>query len=200
MHKKPSIVAKNVLIFGAARILNGNHGEAISFFKSNLSKCKNKDMQWVRWFHGFSYLLAGDFSAAEFDFLQLAVSSKNALITGLSAYFLNNSIKKYSINPKKCIDTAENGKERIKKSISNIETWTKEADRMGTDIHIAIIRKYIDEAGNWLFDIIPPVAEIPKPEPQERRRTDRRRTERRTENRTSSERRSNDRRTKRDLY
>jgi len=197
---KPSVVAKNVLIFGAARVLSGKHAEAAAFFKSNISKCKAKDKQWVRWFHGFSYLLAGAFNPVESEFSSLAISSNDALITGLSAYFLQNSIMKYSIVQQKCQDIAKNGKDRIVNSLKNIESWTQEADKMGTDIHIAIIRKYIDEAGRWLFDIMPPAAETKAAEQDDRRKENRRTTNRRKENRSTGDRRSSDRRTKKDLF
>ena len=200
MLKKPSVVSKNILIFGSARILNNNHGEAAAFFKSHSPKCKGKDRQWVQWFHGFSYLLAGAFNAVEPEFSSLSVSSNDALITGLSAYFLQGSIKKYSLSPQNCQDTAETGRQRVVKAIKDIDTWNKEADKMGTDIHIAIIRKYIDEAGKWLFNILPPVAEVQVEEPKERRRTERRTAERRKETRSTSDRRTGDRRSKRDLY
>jgi len=148
---KPATVEKNVLIFGSARILSGNHSEAVSFFKSYTGKCKEKERQWVRWFHGFSHLLSGSFSQAEPEFSSLAVSSDDAIITGLSAYFLHSSIVKRSVNPQACAQIAANGKDRVLKVIKTTGHWKKETDRMGTEIHIAIIRKYIDETGKWIF-------------------------------------------------
>ncbi|MCL2801237.1 MAG: hypothetical protein FWD28_05725 [Treponema sp.] len=195
--KKPSVINKSVLIFGSARILSGNYGEAAAFFKAQLSKCKSKDKEWVRWFHGFSYLLAGAFNAVESEFSSLAGSSKDAFITGLSAYFLYSSILKYSMNPEQCKNTAENGKQRVKKVFSNIEDWTREADRVGTDMHIAIVRKYIDEAGKWIWDLLPPP---PPPEPKDRRSSDRRVSDRRKEGRSTSDRRTSDRRARKVIY
>jgi hypothetical protein len=149
---KPSVVNKNLLIFGAARVLSGNHTEAAAFFKSHLAKSGKKEKQWVRWFCGFSQLLGGAFAQAEPDFSSLAVSSDNVLITGLSAYFLQNSVEKHSQNPQKCHETAEIGRNRVIKAINNAENWKNETEKMGTEIHVAIIRKYIDEAGKWIFD------------------------------------------------
>jgi hypothetical protein len=152
MIAKPSVVNKNILIFGAARVLTGSHAEASAFFKSHLGKSGKKDKQWVRWFCGFSQLLSGAFAQAEPDFSSLAGSSDNILITGLSAYFLHNSIEKHSLSPDKCRETAENGRERVIKAVTNAENWGKETEKMGAEIHIAIIKKYIDEAGKWLFN------------------------------------------------
>jgi hypothetical protein len=148
---KPSVVAKNVLLFGAARVLSGNHADAVTFFKTHLGKgnFKGKNEQWGRWFYGFSQLLAGDSKMT--DFASLAVSSNDAIITALSAYFLNNSISKKCENPAECLAIAERGRERVVNIIKNTENWKREVDRMSGEIHVAIIRKYIDEAGNWLF-------------------------------------------------
>ena len=148
---KPSVVYKNVLIFGAARILSGNHADAAAFFNSHMDKCEKKDKQWLNWFYGFSLLLSGDFNQAEPDFSSLAVSSDNVLITGLSAYFLHSSLEKRSLNPDKCHEIAENGRQRVINTVKIAGKWGKEADKVGAEIHIAIIRKYIDEAGKWLF-------------------------------------------------
>jgi len=149
---KPSVVEKNVLVFGAAKVLSGNHKEAAVFFKTHLEKCNAKDKQWVRWYLGFSQLLGRAFSLAEPEFSSLALSSDDAIITGLSAYFLNSSLAKHSLKPTECRTVAENGRSRVIDVIKDAENWKKEADRTGTEIHIAIIRKYIDEAGKWLFE------------------------------------------------
>jgi len=148
---KPAVVDKNVLIFGAAKVLGGNHKEAAAFFKSHLDKCAAKDKQWVRWYLGFSYLLGGAFNMAEPEFTSLAVFSEDAIITGLSAYFLSSSLAKQSLKPDECRAAAENGRTRVVLVLKNAENWKKEADKTGTEIHIAIIRKYIDEAGKWLY-------------------------------------------------
>ena len=153
MLAKPLVVEKNALLFGAARVLSGDSKGAAAFFHTYMDKGKSYERQWMHWFFGFSQLLAGEFSSAEREFMSMAVSSKDALITGLSSYFLQSSVAKYSLRSEECRSVAENGCKRITKSIKTIDLWTKEADKMGTDIHIAIVRKYIDEAGNWIFSI-----------------------------------------------
>jgi len=148
---KPSVIDKNILIFGAARVLSGNYKEAVAFFKTRIDKCAAKEKKWARWFLGFSYLLNGDFSPAETELSALAVSCDDAIITGLSAYFLNNSLAKNSFKPAECRAAAENGRTRVVDALKNAKNWKKEADRTGTEIHIAVIRKYINEAETWLF-------------------------------------------------
>jgi hypothetical protein len=153
-HARSSVVEKSVLIFGAARILSGKHTEAAAFFKTHLEKGRynEREKEWIRWFYGFSLLLGGVFNKVEPEFSALAVSSRDALITGLSAYFLDSSIVKRSLKPDECRLTAENGRNRVVKALKNGEGWDKEVERMSNEIHIAIIRKYVDEAGKWLFD------------------------------------------------
>jgi len=150
---KPSVVEKNVLIFGSARVLGGNHAEAAAFFKTHLEKgrLKANEKEWVRWFYGFCNLLSGDFNMAEPDFLYLAEFSRDALISGLSAYFLFNNVAKYSRQPDECKAAAERGRGRVIKTVKNAANWKKELERMEADIHIAVIRKYIVKAEEWLF-------------------------------------------------
>ena len=151
MHAKPSVIDKNILIFGAARILNGNLKEAVDFFRLRLEKAKPYERQWIRLFYGFSLLLCGAYNGAEQEFSAITVSSKNALICGLSAYFLGTSILNHSKEPEKCKNIVENSRVRVIKRFKNLKGWEKEAKKMGTDIHVAIIKRYIDEAGEWLF-------------------------------------------------
>jgi hypothetical protein len=148
---KPSVIEKNALIFGSARVLSGKHDEAAAFFKSYMKKCGKSERGWMRWFYSFSLLLGGDFAQAEPEFAEMAFSSGSALITGLSAYFLHNSLEKHSANPEECRQKAQKGKERVVKALVNLEGWRRETGKSGTDIHIAIIRKYVEEAGIWLF-------------------------------------------------
>ena len=150
---KPSVVEKNALVFGAARILGGNYAEAAAFFKKYLERgrLKANEKEWVRWFYGFSNLLDGDFGRAEPDFSFLAQFAHVAVVSGLSAYFLFNNIAKYSKSPDECRAAAEKGRNRALTMVKKAARWKKEVGKMEAEIHIAIIRKYIDEAEVWLF-------------------------------------------------
>ena len=151
-HAKPSVIEKSILLFGAARVLSGNQKEAAAFFGSYLNKGRVKERQWVRWYYGFSQLLGGVFSMAEVEFESLAASSDDALVTGLSAYFLATSIVKHSLKQEECLYAGENGRSRVIKALKTGGGWNKEADKQGSEIHITIVRKYIDEAGQWIFN------------------------------------------------
>jgi hypothetical protein len=150
---KKSIVEKNVLIFGAARVIGGNYSEAAAFFKTHLdkSRLRKRDREWVRWFYGFSWLLGGVFDKAEHEFLSIAAFSGDALITGISAYFLANNLAKKSLKQQDCLVAAENGRNRVAGALKSFENWEKEVNKAETELHIAIIRKYINETGVWLF-------------------------------------------------
>nr|AXS01235.1 hypothetical protein [uncultured bacterium] len=150
---KPSVVNDNILIFGCARILSGDYPQAASFLKTQLvkGKIKERDIDWINWFYGFSHILNGSFLLAEPEFISLSVYSNDALIIGLSAYFLSAYLAKYSQKPENCLTASESGKNRVKNAITSIEKWKIEAEKRSSDVHIAIIRKYIDEAGFWLF-------------------------------------------------
>ncbi|MDR1586324.1 MAG: hypothetical protein LBS57_02575 [Treponema sp.] len=148
---KPALLEENALVFGAARILSGDSAGAADFFQVRLEKGKAGELQWIRWYYGFSRLLSGDFGRAETEFKALAASSSDALITGLSAYFLSTSLLKYSGNRDECRQLAAEGKGRVRKALREIAGWNREAARAAADVHAAIIRKYIDEAGVWLF-------------------------------------------------
>lgn len=198
---KPALIKKNVLVFGSTRVLNGNHGDAAAFFRANINKCKGKEKEWVRWFSGFSHLLSGTFALAEPELSSLAVSSNDAIITGLSSYFLFHSIEKYSIKPAECRTVSQNGRDRVMRALGDINGWNNEVSKMGTDIHVAIIKKYIDSAGVWLFDPDAFVEKVPEPviETQERRSGDRRKGDRRASTRYSEDRRKSDRRSPSDI-
>jgi hypothetical protein len=153
LHIKPSVIEKNALLFGVAKILSGNNREASQFFNTYLDKGSANDRQWIRWYYGFTQLLNNVFDIAESELTALALSSDNAIITGLSAYFLESSISKYSLKYDECRAAAENGRSRVLKTLANMSFWKKEANQMEADIHVAIIKKYIEEAGNWIYGI-----------------------------------------------
>ena len=156
---KKSVVEKNVLIFGPARVISGDYKGAAAFFKTHLEKGKlnKQDREWVRWFSGFSCLLISAFDKAETEFMTLAVSSSDAIIAGLSAYFLANNLSGKSLRQQDCLAAAENGRKRIVDTLKTLENWKKEVNKAETAIHVAIVRKYINETGTWLFQKNEPV-------------------------------------------
>ena len=148
---KPALLESNALVFGAARILDGDLAGAAAFFNTRLEKGKVKNVQWVRWYYGFSLLLSRDFAKSENEFRTLALASDDAIVTGLSAWFLIDTLLKFSANPDQCKAAAEEGRNRLRISLKKPDTWHKETAKLASEVHTAVIRKYIDESSAWLF-------------------------------------------------
>jgi hypothetical protein len=148
---KPALIEANALVFGAARILGGDPAGAAGFFSLRLAGGKAKDLQWVRWYYGFALLLNRQFDKAAAEFTVLAAESADALITGLSAFFLADTLQKYTENPEVCEAKAREGRERVRYSLKTIKGWNREAAKIETEVHAAIIKQYIGQAGAWLF-------------------------------------------------
>jgi hypothetical protein len=151
---RPSLVEKNALVFGAARILGGDTAGAAAFFSTRLDKgaLKGRDALWVRWYYGFSLLLSRQFDKAAALFKALVFESSDALIAGLSAYFLSDTLKKNAEDPLDCKEAAEEGRKRVRESLKTAAGWKKEISGIEDEVHAAILRKYLIEAGNWLFE------------------------------------------------
>ena len=147
----PGLLEKNALIFGTARILGGDHAGAAAFFSARLEKGKARELQWIRWYYGFALLLSRDFKKAEAEFKALAIACDDAIVTGLSAWFLIETVRKFSANPGECQAAAEQGRQRVLKKFKNAEDWQKEASKIKTEIYSAVLIKYIDQSAVWLF-------------------------------------------------
>lgn len=148
---RPAQVEANALVFGAARILGGDPKGAADYFHIRLEKGKAPERQWLRWYYGFSLMLSGAFDRAEVELRALAAASNDPVITGLSAYFLSDTLLKYSAQRDECRTAAEEGRKRLRQTVKNPGEWKKEASKAFAEIYAAIVRKYIDEAGLWLF-------------------------------------------------
>jgi hypothetical protein len=149
---KPALVEKNALVFGSARILGGDAPGAAFFFHERLEKAGNKNIQWVKWYYAFSLLLSRKFDEAEKELFVLTVAD-DALISGLSAWFLSDTLMKYSANREQCRTLADAARENARKEIKTLNAWRREAAKIETEVYAAIIKKYIDEAANWLFGV-----------------------------------------------
>jgi hypothetical protein len=162
---KPTLIESNALIFGVARILAGDTSGAARFFSARLEagqgrgrkppkgkKANNRDMPWIRWYCGFSLLLDRQFIQAADTFKVLAAESPDALIAGLSAYFLGDTLQRNTENGVLYLTAAREGRSRIQQFVKGRAQWLAEAEKLKTEIHAIILQKYIDEAGNWLFD------------------------------------------------
>jgi hypothetical protein len=150
---KPALLDTNALVFGAARILGGDSQGASKFFQVRLEKGKlrPRDKQWVHWYYGFSLLLARQFEQAAVEFRTLLSSSDDALITGLSAFFLSDTLLKYIEDKADYSALIDEGRTRVIAALKTPAGWHKEAVRIETEVHAAILQKYLEQAGAWLF-------------------------------------------------
>jgi hypothetical protein len=148
---KPALIEANALVFGAAHILGGDASGVVNFFSRRLEKGKIKDPQWVRWYYGFSLLLNRDFEKSAVEFKVLAAESTDTVITGLSSYFLWDTLRKKTENGQECRTKAREGRDRVLQFIKTADGWNREAAKIETEVHAAIIKQYISKAGAWLF-------------------------------------------------
>ena len=149
---KPALIDKNALVFGVARILGRDTASAVHFFEARKEKAKTGIKEWVSWYYGFALLLDRQLEKAALEFSLLARFSGDGIITALSSYFLSDNLA--VTLPDKMEELQQisiEGKERVLKTLPKVETWRREVLRLSTEIHIAIISKYIEETGLWLY-------------------------------------------------
>jgi hypothetical protein len=149
---KPSLVDKNTLVFGTARVLGRDFSGAVHFFEARLDIVKPGLRHWVHWYFAFSLLLSRQYDKAAEEFTRLIAICNDGIITGLSAYFLSTTIRKSLPEKSDSLDEeAKKGRERVLKALPAYKHWAKETGRKKTEIHITVLSQYIDEAGKWLY-------------------------------------------------
>jgi len=159
---KPALLDRFALVFGSARILNGDPAGAADFFharlwtgagseRGGLKNPRIKDIQWVHFFYGFSLLLSRIFDKAGAEFRSLALASDDFIVTGLSAWFLFDTLCKFSADPDECRDIARKGRLRVTAKLKNIQDWRRETVKIESEVHTAIIKKYIDQCALWVY-------------------------------------------------
>ena len=149
---KPALVDANVLVFGTARILGKDISGAVRFFELRKNKIRGEQQEWVRWYHGFALLLDRQFEKAAGEFSILARVSKDGIIAGLSSYFLNGTISRALPEKEPELrDVSSHGSERVLKALPQLKDWERESSRLATEIHAAVLTKYMKETGHWLY-------------------------------------------------
>jgi hypothetical protein len=149
---RPALVDANALIFGVARILCKDNAGAARFFSRRLDSAKTESAEWVRWYYGFSLLLNRQFSTAGEQFSLLVHDSRNAVITGISAYFLDNTLRKALPEQGESYRSAANdGRIRVQKALPSRGAWQKETKKLQTEVYAVVLLKYIEETADWLY-------------------------------------------------
>ena len=151
---KPSLVDANVLVFGTARILGKDISGAIRFFETRKEKVKPGLKEWLYWYHGFALLLNRQYEEAGEEFSSLARLSRDGVITGLSSYFLSETLTQVlSEKEAEYREIAAGGRERVLKVLPALKNWNREISRLSSEIHGAALSKYMEETGRWLYKI-----------------------------------------------
>lgn len=158
---KPALVERNALLFGTARILGKDYGGAQRFFAAHdrpqgkggvfswfFAGGRAKQAQWLSWYHGFSLLLDRQFGEAAEKFRLLAAEAADPVAAGLAAWFLEDNLSQVVEGAR---ETARTARERIRASLPRRKDWDGEIVKIETEIYAAILRTYIDAAGNWIY-------------------------------------------------
>ncbi|MDR2184107.1 MAG: hypothetical protein LBO80_00350 [Treponema sp.] len=149
---KPALVDANALLFGVARILCKDNAGAARFFSQRLDLAKTGSAEWIRWYYGFSLLLNRQFSTAGEQFSLLVYDSRDAVITGISAYFLDNTLRKALPERGETYrSAADDGRARVRKVLPSRRAWQKETGKLQTEVYAVVLLKYIGETADWLY-------------------------------------------------
>jgi hypothetical protein len=153
---KSRLVDENALIFGTARILSKDNAGAAEFFSARLPGgahyAASSNNEWIRWYFAFSLLLSRDFEAAANAFIVLAQEGKDGILTGLSAYFLEDNLSRFL--PRRAAELrkeAQSGKERVKQRLRYRTSWNKEYKQNETEVYSAVLSSYVDKAGDYIY-------------------------------------------------
>ncbi|MDR2103484.1 MAG: hypothetical protein LBP42_05205 [Treponema sp.] len=151
---KPALIEANALIFGTARILGNDIRGAVDFFWGRLAAgaFRREQAQWLRWYYGFSLLLDRQFAPASDQFLLLVKGADDALVAGLSAFFLQDVLKR--VLPERALEfkaAAQEGQNRVRKFLPARENWNREAAKIETEIYAAVQEKNLGNAAQWIY-------------------------------------------------
>ena len=149
---KPSLVDENALVFGTARILGRDIPGAIRFFEAKLDIAKPGLRQWIHWYYGFALLLNYQYEKALDEFSSLVKVCDDGVITGLSAFFMGTTLRKYLPEMKSLLEfTAQEGRDRVLKALPQLKDWDRETTKIKSEIHTAVLAKYMEKTGLWLY-------------------------------------------------
>jgi hypothetical protein len=148
---KPALINANALIFGAARVLSKDNAGASGFFASRLT-IPGPNSGWIRWYYAFSLLLDKQFAASAEQFTLLAGESRDGLITGLSAYFIAETLVKFLPERKEdLLRSAALARDRVKRSLRTRNDWTREVKNMETEVYVVILNAYTGKAADYIY-------------------------------------------------
>jgi hypothetical protein len=148
---KPGLINSNALIFGAARVLSKDNAGASDFFAGRLEG-QGANSAWVRWYYAFALLLDRKFAPSADQFTALAGASRDGLITGLSAYFIADTLVKFLPERREELSvSAAEAKGRVRQTLKTRNDWNREIKRMETEVYAVILAAYIGKAADYIY-------------------------------------------------
>jgi hypothetical protein len=149
---KPSLLDKNALVFGVARVLKNDPSSAAAFFAARRGSKKTENPDWVEWYYAFCLLLDKKFEDAANVLLPLAASAKDALVIALASSFLRNAVARaLPARAAECEEAARSAAARVKSKFATRSAWDKELESSRSDIHVVVLSKSIEEAADQLY-------------------------------------------------
>jgi hypothetical protein len=126
--------------------LGKDYAGAVRFFSPRIGKTGD----WPHLYYAFALLLDREPKEAAGQFQLLAAGSANPLISGLAAWFLAEGSRTGELYAA----DGDKNRLRVRKILKNRAAWDAELGKLESEVHVAILRKYIGRAGDWIFGSI----------------------------------------------
>jgi hypothetical protein len=150
---KPALVDENALVYGIAHILGKDISGGLIFFEARKDTVKAGMRDWMLWFYSFALLLNCQFEKSAQWFCVSVRESKDPVVCALSSFFLSKTIA--ALMPEKrdgLKEISSQGKKKVYRSLPKEKNWRSAVSRLSTEMHAAIISKYLDETCRWLYE------------------------------------------------
>jgi hypothetical protein len=161
---RPLLLEKRALLFGALRILGGDYAGAERFFAARPAEGPDGRAAgkaegplpaggaWLRWYRAFTLVLTGRREEGAALFAPLARFSRDALVAGLSAWFLEGYCAPALPEQRAELSAAAlRGRERVLSMAGGRESWERAAARRQGEVYVTILAKYLAEAADWIY-------------------------------------------------
>jgi hypothetical protein len=144
--KRPELLPVYAFQLGLPYLM-ANDAEAMGrFYAEFLSNSRTVERAWVRFNYAFARILMQQPDEARETLFDLAASSPNPAIQLLSAYFLHSFYPADEAVQR----TLETARSQFTKRFS-ASSWSRELERMKTNIEVVMLGKLIREAEEWMF-------------------------------------------------
>ncbi|MDR3171337.1 MAG: hypothetical protein LBU17_06870 [Treponema sp.] len=162
IEKKPRLLETHALVLGLARLLHKDISGGVQFFSARLNVLRAKsarqefargDPSWIHWYYGFTLLLEQQFPLSAEQLMCLARKSHEALVAGLAAFYLTDTLCK--VLPEQSTElyaAALEGRRRVRKSLHTLGAWDKAVLKIQAEIYGIIMLQALQNAGHWIYE------------------------------------------------